>query len=199
MSRRAVNCLLGLCALLVAELGALAVVPAGPVRTTGDPGPFRGTPVELVVAAHRLGIPDADLQRLQVRWGLPPGLYQPRAGFITAAYHEGHIYIRRTKRPHDALAYEYLHDVWAQLPPPRRARILVLLGQFDAGNRDRLEPELTELIEADVRNGGSPGAARFDELHSIACSRTRDGHLQLDLLAYCNDVLPGREVTTKVY
>jgi hypothetical protein len=199
MTRDAINCLLGLCALIIAELGGLAVVPGGASITTGDPGPYRGAPPELVVAAQRVGIPDAQMERLQLRWGLPAGLHQPRPGFIKAAYQGGHIFIRRTSRPMDALAYEYLHDVWAHLPPTRRAHVLVLLGQFDVANRVRLEPDLTELVDADVRNGAAPGAARFDELHSIACSRTADAHLEPKLRAYCDDVLPGRAATTKVY
>ena len=199
MTRGAINCLLGLCALLIAELGGLAVVPHGASVTTGDPGPYRGAPPELVAAWHRLGLPDAEMERLQVRWGLPAGLHEPRRDFIKAAYYEGHIYIRRTPRPVDALAYEYLHDVWAHMLPALRAHVLVLLGQFDAGNRGRLEPDLTELVDADVRNGAVPGPARFDELHSIACSRTADAHLQPELRSYCVGVLPGRDGTTKVY
>ncbi len=198
MTRGAVNCFLGLCALLIAELGGLAVMKDGST-TTDDPGPFRGPPPELVVAAHHLGIPDAQVERLQVRWGLPAGLYEPRRGFIKAAYHQGHIYIRRTDRPMDALAYEYLHDVWAHLPPTRRTSVMVLLAQFDAAHRDELEPDISTLVDADLRNGAAPGPARFDELHSIACSRTSDAELQPELRSYCDEVLPGRAATTKVY
>ena len=199
MTRGATHCLLGLCALIVAELGVLAALCGGPTVTTSDPGPFRGSPPELVTTAQQLGIPMADMDRLQVRWGLPAGLHEPRPGYIHAAYYQGHVYVRATKKPEDALAYEYLHDVWAHLPPARRAHVVALLQQFEVANRDRLEPDLTQLVEADVTNGASLGAARSDELHSIACSRTRDDHLQPDLRAYCGEVLPGRAMTTKAY
>jgi len=199
MTRGATNGLIGLCALIVTELALLLVMTEAPTVTRGDPGPWRGVPPELAVAAQRLGIPESELTRLQVRWGLPDGLRQPRAGYIGAAYHEGHIYIRKTKRPVDPLAYEYLHAVWADLAPQPRARLIVLLNQFDVANADELEPDLTELVETDVQNGAAPGSARFDELHSIACSRTSDSRLQPDLRAYCDDVLPGRAITTKVY
>lgn len=199
MSRGAINCLVGLCALLVAELGALAVVGVGPSTTIGYAGPWRGAPPELVDVANRLGIPGDQQNRLQMRWGLPPGLYEPRRGYIAAAYHEGHIYIRKTSKPETALAYEYMHDVWARLSPTRRARVTVLLNQFYIARRDQLEPDLGELVDADARNGVAPAAARLDELNSIACVRTFDAQLEPELRAYCDDVLPGRGITTKVY
>jgi hypothetical protein len=183
---------------LVAALGGLGVVPSNAV-TAGHLGPYLGTPPELAAAGRRLGIPPAAMRRLEVRWGLPPGLHEPQAGFITAAYHDGHIFVGRTSHPVDALAYEYLHDVWAHLGEPQRAQISGLLNQYDAARRGALEPRFSRLIRADVRNGASPSSARLDELHSLACSRTRDDHLAPELRDYCEFVLPGREVTTKKY
>jgi hypothetical protein len=199
MERRARQCLVGLCAVLVAELGGLAAVRSGPAVTRGGPGPFRGTPPELVAAGTQLGIPAPVLERLQVQWELPPGLREPRPGFITAVYFEGHIYIRPGARPADTLAYEYLHDVWARLAPRQRARLVILLDEFFADHRRKLEPRLKALVNADVSNGATAAPARVDELHSIACSRTRDASLRPDLRAYCDYVLPGRRMTTKVY
>jgi hypothetical protein len=191
------RCLIALCAVLVAEIGGLAVVTSGPTVTRGDNEPFRGLPPALAAAASQLGIPTPTVDRLQVRWGLPAGLHEPHPGFITAAYYGGHIYLRPTPRPADALAYEYLHDVWAHLIPQQRARLTSLLDGFYRENRGRLEATLDNLVKADVSNGATAVSARLDELHSIACSRTRDDHLLPELLSYCNQVLPGRKVTTK--
>lgn len=191
------RCLIALCAVLVAELGGLAVVRSGPTITRGDPAPYRGPAPALAAAAQRLGIPTAAVARLQLRWGLPAGLHEPRPGFITAAYYDGHIYLSPTTRPADALAYEYLHDVWARQVPGQRARLTVLLYGFYEQNRARLEPAFSRLVRADVSNGATTDGARADELHSIACSRTRDDHLSADLRSYCDQVLPGRWITSK--
>lgn len=199
MTYRARHVLIALCAVLVAELGALNVMHQGPVVTQDVLGPYRGTPAALAQAAARLGIPRADLSRLQIRWGLPDGLHEPRAGFISAAYVGGHIFVAPTAKPDDAVAYEYLHDIWAHLDVARRTRVTVLLNRFYAQHRSALRPRLDELVRADQSNGADPAAARLDELHSIACSRTRDDHLEPALRAYCNTVLPGRGATTKTY
>jgi hypothetical protein len=199
MKFRARHAMIGLCAVLVAELGGVMAMQQAPVVTRSALGPFRGTPPELAQPATRLGIPDKAMARLQVRWGLPAGLHQPRPGFITAAYVGGHIYVARSASPEDAVAYEYLHDVWAHLDPRQRARVTLLLDQFYAKHRAALQPRLNELIRADQSNGADPGAARLDELHSIACSRTRDEDLDPPLRAYCQVVLPGRQLTTKKY
>lgn len=197
MSLLARRCLVALCAVLVAELGALEVVPSGPTVTRGGPTPYHGTPAPLAAAAAELGIPAPTVQRLQVSWGMPAGLHEPRRGFITSVYSDGHIYLEPTSRPADALAYEYLHDVWAHLAPAQRARLVPLLDAFYAQYRSTLEPAFGTLVKADVSNGGTAADARLDELHSIACSRTRDGHLAPELRAYCDQVLPGRRLTTK--
>lgn len=199
MKYRARHALIALCAVIIAELGGLLAMQQSPVTTRGELGPFQGTPPELAQAAERLGIPSKDIARLQVRWGLPGGLRQPRPGFITAAYVDGHIFVARGANAEDAIAYEYLHDVWAHLDAQQRSRLTLLLNQFDAEHASRLQPRLTELIRADRSNGADPAAARLDELFSIACSRTRDDHLDPALRAYCNSVLPGRQLTTKTY
>lgn len=54
-------------------------------------------------------------------------------------------------------------------------------------------------MNADVANGATATAARLNELHSIACSRTRDERLSAELRAYCDDVLPGRRQTSKAF
>ena len=56
-----------------------------------------------------------------------------------------------------------------------------------------------KLVKADVSNGATAAAARVNELHSIACSRTRDDHLVAELRSYCDRVLPGRWITKKRY
>jgi hypothetical protein len=193
------QCLIAWCALLVGELGVLAVIRDSQAMTTAGPSAYRGTPPELVAAGRELGIPSPSFDRLQVQWGLPAGLHEPRAGYITAAYYGGHVYLGPGSNPVDALAYEYLHDVWAHLAPAQRTRVAVLLDQFDADHHGELEPGLDGLIRADQSNGTSAGLARLDELHSIACSRTGDEHLRPDLRTYCNDVLAGRRLTTKKY
>jgi hypothetical protein len=71
------------------------------------------------------------------------------------------------------------------------------LEQFFAEYRSALRHGLDELVDADARNGADAPSARLDELHSIACSRTRDDHLSSELRAYCDFVLPGRRVTAK--
>ena len=109
------------------------------------------------------------------------------------------ILLRRTAHPLDVLAYEYLHDVWAHLAPAQRVHVTALLDEFDADHHGALEPSFSKLIRADIRNGATGSTARLDELHSIACSRTRDEHLSPDLRAYCTHVLPGRKLTTKKY
>ncbi len=199
VSHTARRWLIAYCALGVIEFGALAIVRDGPAVTRTDPGPYRGTPTELVAAGQELGIPRSSIDRLQVRWGLPVGLHEPRPDYTTAAYFGGHIYLAPGTNPVDALAYEYLHDVWAHLTPLQRVRVTALLDQFYADRRAELEPGLGELVRADGSNGATSTAARPDELHSIACSRTRDQHLRPALLAYCNVVLTGRRSTTKVY
>lgn len=199
MTYRARHAMIALCAVLVAELGALAAMQQGSVVTRNGPGPYRGTPPELTQAAARVGIPGQDMPRLQVRWGLPPGLRQPRKGFISAAYVDGHIFVAPSSNPLDSVAYEYLHDVWAHLAPPQRARVTLLLNQFYAQHKSALQPRLDDLVRADQSNGADVAAARIDELHSIACSRTHDDHLEAALRAYCNYVLPGRAFTTKTY
>src|SRR4051812_55699 len=197
MTRGAVQCLLGLAAVLIAGLGGLGVLPSAAAPVPSEP--FRAVPPALQAAGHQLGLPDATLLRLQVRWGLPRGLREPHPGYITGAYQDGHVYLRRTAHPLDALAYEYLHDVWAQLAPAQRLRVTALLSAFDDERHGTLEPSFSKLIRADIRNGAVGSAARLDELHSIACSRTRDEHLSHDLRDYCTYVLPGRQITTKKY
>ena len=191
------RCLIALCAVVVAELGGLAVVRSGPTTTRGVRGPYPGPTPELAAAARQLGIPAPTVDRLQVRWGMPAGLHEPRPGFITAVYYEGHIYLRPTPRPADPLAYEYLHDVWARLVPQQRARLIPLLDGFYGENQRRLRPTLDKLVKADVSNGATATTARVDELHSIACSRTSDEHLVPELRSYCDRVLPGRRITSK--
>src|ERR1700710_2465910 len=132
MRYRARHVLIGLCAVLVIELGALLVMQPGPVVTPSDLGPFRAPPPALARAAARLGISPADMTRLQVRWGLPAGLQQPHSGFVTAAYENGHVFVAPTADPEDAVAYEYLHDVWAHSSAARRSRVTLLLNQFYA-------------------------------------------------------------------
>ena len=87
----------------------------------------------------------------------------------------------------------------ARLAPAQRVRITALLNAFDGDHHGALEPSFSELIRADISNGVTGSAARLDELHSIACSRTDDAHLSQDLRAYCTYVLPGREITIKKY
>jgi hypothetical protein len=199
MTHVAQQCLIAWCALVVGEVGVLAVVRSGPTVTHANPGTYRGTPPELVTAGRQLGIPRSAFDRLQVQWGLPAGLHEPRPGYITGAYYGGHVYLSRRTHPLDVLAYEYLHDVWAHVAPAQRTRVTVLLDQFYADHHDELEPDFGELIRADQSNGTTARWARLDELHSIACSRTRDEHLRPELLAYCNYVLSGRRSTTKKY
>jgi hypothetical protein len=199
VTRGARGTLLGLCVVVLAELGGLNAVSPGPVITTGDPGSYHGTPADLKAAARRLGIPAGTVNRLQVRWGLPGGLHEPHAGFITAAYQQGHVYLAPGTNAVDGLGYEYLHDVWAHVADAQRSRLTELLNDFYAANHTTLEPALGGLVAADESNGATATSARLDELHSIACSRTRDGHLSQPLRAYCNYVLPGRVATTKTY
>ena len=197
MTEAAQRCLVLLCALFVVEFGGLAVVPSGrpASRQQGTPQ----TSPDLRAAGQRLGIPTQALERLHPRWGLPQGVHEPQSGYVSAVYRDGAIYLRPGTNATDAVAYEYLHDVWAHLSPEQRARLVLLLDQFYVEHRDELEPALGKLVRADVSNGSTPTSAHLDELHSIACSRTSDDHLSPRLRSYCDFVLPGRGVTTKKY
>lgn len=113
MTQTAQRCLVLLCALLVVELAGLAVVPHRQ-RLIAPPS-SDGTAPELRAAGQRLGISTAALDRIPMHWGLPPGLREPRRGYATAAYRDGRIYVRPGADAVDAVAYEYLHDVWAHL------------------------------------------------------------------------------------
>src|SRR3954453_19868444 len=122
MPRGAVHCLLGLAAVLIASLGGLNVLASTADATTSSQ-PFQAVPPALQAAGHELGIPASTLTRLQVRWGLPRGLHKPSRGYISGAYQNGHVYLRRTAHPVNVLAYEYLHDVWARLAPAQRVEV----------------------------------------------------------------------------
>ncbi|HEX4432114.1 MAG TPA: hypothetical protein VHZ96_22785 [Frankiaceae bacterium] len=82
------------------------------------------------------------------------------------------------------IAYEYLHFVWSHRPHP--AALTSWLDQLVV-SYPAAKQNLDETLQVD----GDP-QDRYTELLSIACTQTEDAHLAPQLVAYCDQELPGR-------
>jgi hypothetical protein len=82
------------------------------------------------------------------------------------------------------IAYEYMHDVWS-----RRSHPAALTSWLDevAATYPAVEQRLAETLALD----GSP-KVRYTELLSITCTQTSDAKMRPELVAYCDQELPGR-------
>jgi hypothetical protein len=82
------------------------------------------------------------------------------------------------------IAYEYMHFVWSHKSHP--AALTSWLSQLVDTN-PAAQQHLEETLQVD---GGQQD--RWTELLSIACTQTQDAHLSPQLVAYCDQELPGR-------
>jgi hypothetical protein len=82
------------------------------------------------------------------------------------------------------IAYEYMHFVWSHESHP--AALASWMNQVVL-TYPAAQQRLDETLDID----GGPGD-RWTELLSITCTETQDIHMPTQLVAYCDQVLPGR-------
>lgn len=82
------------------------------------------------------------------------------------------------------IAYEYMHDVWS-----RRSHPSALASWLDEAAAS--DPAVAQSLGDTLALDGSSDV-RYTELLSITCTQTTDTHLRPELVAYCDQELPGR-------
>jgi hypothetical protein len=82
------------------------------------------------------------------------------------------------------IAYEYMHDVWSRQSHP--AGLTSWMDEA-AATDPAVGQRLTETLDLD----GSRDV-RYTELLSITCTQTSDAKMRPELVAYCDQTLPGR-------
>ena len=106
-------------------------------------------------------------------------LSRPRTIIINPSYQQ--------RAPQDlaaVIAYEYMHDVWSRHDHP-----VALMSWMNAvvDSYPEVGRHLAETLDLD-RNAED----RATELLSITCIQTSDVHMSSELVAYCDQELPGR-------
>jgi hypothetical protein len=82
------------------------------------------------------------------------------------------------------IAYEYMHDVWSTRTHP--AGLTSWMDEVAAS-----DPAVDQRLSDTLSLDGSSDV-RYTELLSITCTQTTDAHLRPELVAYCDQELPGR-------
>ena len=156
-------------------------------RIPAPPGPYV-LDGRIRVAGALIGLAPAQLTALRVQFDSP----WPAGDRGVATYLE----VARTIIIHPdygqvapaelaaVIAYEYMHFVWSHKSHP--AALTSWMNQV-AMTYPAARQRLDETLQID----GSP-KERWTELLSITCTKTQDAHMTSQLVAYCDQELPGR-------
>jgi hypothetical protein len=182
----------GVAALCVLALGVhflLAARHSNAARQgiPAPPGPYV-LDSRVRVAGTIIGLTPEQLTALHVQFDSPwPARDQGIATYLddsrTIIIHPDYSHVGSLELA-AVIAYEYMHFVWSHESHP--AALTSWMDQVVL-SYPAAKQRLDETLEID----GGP-EDRWTELLSITCTQTQDAHMTTQLVAYCDQELPGR-------
>lgn len=184
---------LALVAVLLVVLGAVLLLHPTQHRAAGGPDPVPAPTGPYVLSAPireagaKIWLSPAQLTALHVQFDSP----WPKPGALGMYLSHARTIIVNpdyaTAGSFDLagiIAYEYMHDVWS-----RRSHPAGLTSWMD--DVASSDPAVAQRLDDTLALDGSSDV-RYTELLSITCTQTSDAHLGPELIAYCDQELPGR-------
>lgn len=142
----------------------------------------------LVNYAHQLGI---DVSQLNLKYDQPKVNFTPNGGTVDAAFYAPNTLVIRPGSNNElkSVAHEYLHYQWS-LGNKADPNLLMQVYNSNAAFRQRMYP-YTSL--------GVGSEAFLNELNSIECTEYLDSSLPVNLLNYCKQYLPNRNILPSLF